>query len=72
MILVPGSTWKVFQLIRVVFEKFGTGPVSWGGLTAPQAVRWQVGCLTARCRQSNHPGQSEEDFALCCIPVVHC
>jgi hypothetical protein len=36
MIWAPGSIWKVFQLIQVVFEKFGAGPVSWGGLTAPR------------------------------------
>jgi hypothetical protein len=23
-------------------------------------------------RWSNHPGQSEQDFALCCMPVLHC
>jgi hypothetical protein len=31
-----GSIWKVFQLVRAVFDKFGPGPVSWGGLTAPK------------------------------------
>jgi hypothetical protein len=25
-----------------------------------------------RCRRSNRPGQSEQFFALCCIPVLHC
>jgi hypothetical protein len=39
VIWAPGSIWKVFQLVQAVFEKFGAGPVSWGGLTAPQAVR---------------------------------
>jgi hypothetical protein len=29
MIWAPGSIWKVLQLVRVVFEKFGAGPVSW-------------------------------------------
>jgi hypothetical protein len=23
-------------------------------------------------RRSNRPGQSEQDFAHCCIPVLHC
>jgi hypothetical protein len=62
----------VFQLVRAVFEKFGAEPVSWGGLTAPQAVRFQEGSLTAQDRRSNRPGQSEQNFALCCIPVLHC
>jgi hypothetical protein len=38
MIWAPGSIWKVFQLIREVFVKFGAGPVSWGGLTAPKRL----------------------------------
>jgi hypothetical protein len=38
MIWAPGNIWKVFQLIRVVFETLGAGPVSWVGLTTPQAV----------------------------------
>jgi hypothetical protein len=49
----------VFKVVRAVFEKFGAGPVSWGGLTAPQAVRSQravypprVGGLTALGRVS--------------------
>jgi hypothetical protein len=37
--LAPGSFWKVFQLVGAIFEKFGAGPVTWGGLTAPKAVR---------------------------------
>jgi hypothetical protein len=24
-----------------------------------------------RCRRSNRPGQSEQVFALCCIPMLH-
>jgi hypothetical protein len=36
MIWAPGSIWKVIQLIWEVFEKFGAGLVSWGGLTAPR------------------------------------
>jgi hypothetical protein len=36
MIWAPGSFWKVFQLVRAVFEKFGAGPVSLGGLTDPR------------------------------------
>jgi hypothetical protein len=39
MIWAPGSIWKVFQLVRAIFEKFGAGSVSWGSLTAPKAVR---------------------------------
>jgi hypothetical protein len=27
--------WKVFKVVRAVFEKFGAGPVSWGGLMPP-------------------------------------
>jgi hypothetical protein len=30
------------------------------------------GGLTAQSRWSNHPGQSEQVFALCCIPGLHC
>jgi hypothetical protein len=41
MIWAPGSIWKVFQLVRANFEKFGVGPVTWGGLTAPrQSDEW--------------------------------
>jgi hypothetical protein len=49
----------VFQMVRVIFEQFGAGPVIWGGLTAPLAVRCVVGGLIAQCRRSNRPGQSE-------------
>jgi hypothetical protein len=52
MFWAPGSIWKVFQLVRANFEQFGAGPVTWGGLTA-----W--------CRRSNRPGQSEQNLALC-------
>jgi hypothetical protein len=31
-----------------------------------------VGGLTAWLRRSNRPGQSEQNFALRCIPVLHC
>jgi hypothetical protein len=72
MIWAPGSIWKVFQLVRANFEQFGAGPVTWGGLTAPQAVRWVVGGLTTWWRRSNRPGQSEQNFDLCCFPVLHC
>jgi hypothetical protein len=37
----------VFQLVREIFEQFGAGPVSLGGLTAPLAVRCGAGGLTA-------------------------
>jgi hypothetical protein len=47
MIWAPGSIWKVFQLVRAIFEQFGAGPVTWSGLTAPQVVRCVVGGLTA-------------------------
>jgi hypothetical protein len=40
--LAPGSVWKVFQLVREVFEQFGARPVSWGGLTA-------LGMLSSFC-----------------------
>jgi hypothetical protein len=36
MLWAPGSVWKVFQLVREVFEQFGVGSDSWGGLTAPR------------------------------------
>jgi hypothetical protein len=36
MLWAPGSVWKVFQLVRAIFEQFGAGPVTWGGLTAPR------------------------------------
>jgi hypothetical protein len=71
MIWAPKSIWKVFKVVRAVFEKFGAGPVSWGGLTTPKAVRSQRGGLTAQGRQSNRPGQSEQVFSLCCIPMLH-
>jgi hypothetical protein len=59
MFWAPGSIWKVFQWVRAVFEKFGAGPVSWGG-------------LTTLCRRSNRPGQAEQNFALCCILMSNC
>jgi hypothetical protein len=59
----------VFQLVRVNFEQIGAGPVTWG---RPQAVRCVIGGLTAWGRRSNRPGQSEQFFSLCCIPVLHC
>jgi hypothetical protein len=43
-----------------------------GRSNRPQAVRWRAGGLTALYRRSNRPGQSEQFFALCCIPVLHC
>jgi hypothetical protein len=36
MIWAPGSIWNVFKVVQAVFEKFGAGLVSWGGLTAPR------------------------------------
>jgi hypothetical protein len=72
MIWAPGSFWKVFQLVWAIFEQLGAGPVTWGGLTAPQAVKWVVGSLTAWWGWSNRPGHGEQIFALCCIPVLHC
>jgi hypothetical protein len=48
----PGSVWKVFQLVRANFEQFVTGPVTWGSLTATQAVRCVVGGITALGRVS--------------------
>jgi hypothetical protein len=57
----------VFQLFRANFEQLGAGPVSWGGLTAPQAVRSGTGGLTALYRRSNRPGQCEQVFACCCF-----
>jgi hypothetical protein len=46
MIWAPGSIWKVFQLVRANFEQIGARPVTWGGLTAPQAVSCVEGGLT--------------------------
>jgi hypothetical protein len=43
-----------------------------GRSNRPQAVSCVVGALTAWCRRSNRPGQSEQFFALCCIPLLHC
>jgi hypothetical protein len=43
----PGSVWKVFQLVQAIFEQFSAEPVTWAGLTAPQAVRCVAGGLTA-------------------------
>jgi hypothetical protein len=60
----------VFQLVRAIFEQFGAGPVTWGGLTAPRAVRCVVASITTWCGQSNRPGQSEQVFALCCIAAL--
>jgi hypothetical protein len=71
MFWAPGSVWKVFQLFRAYFEQFGAGPVSWGGLTAPKAVRSGTGGLTALYMRSNRPGQCEQVFSLCCIPELH-
>jgi hypothetical protein len=68
MFWAPGSIWKVFQLVRAVFEKFGAGPVSRGGLTAPKAVRWQAGSLTAWCRRSNHPSKVSKIFLFVAFP----
>jgi hypothetical protein len=71
MLWAPGSVWKVFQLVRGNFEQFGTGTVTWGGLTGPQAVKCVVGGLTAWGRRSNRPGQSEQFLLFvaftCCI-----
>jgi hypothetical protein len=72
MIWAPGSIWKVFQLVWAIFEQFGAGSATWGSLTAPQAVRCLVGGLTAYWRWSNRLGQSEQNFARCCISVLHC
>jgi hypothetical protein len=72
MFWAPGSVWKVFQLFRAIFEQCGAGPVSLGGLTAPQAVWSGRGGLTALGRRSNRLRQFEQVFALCCIPELHC
>jgi hypothetical protein len=53
MLWAPGSVWKVFQLVRAYFEQFGAGPVTWGGLTATQAVSFVEGTLTALGRVSS-------------------
>jgi hypothetical protein len=29
--------WKVSQLVRAIFEQFGAGPVTWGGLTTTRS-----------------------------------
>jgi hypothetical protein len=61
MFWAPGSVWKVFQLFRANFEQFGAGLVSWGSLTAHQAVRSGTGGLTAL-------GSVSRFFARCCFP----
>jgi hypothetical protein len=43
-----------------------------GRSNRPRAVRCVVGGLTALWRRSNRPGHGEQNFALCCIPVLHC
>jgi hypothetical protein len=43
-----------------------------GRSNRPQAVRCLVGGLTVWCRRSNRPRQSEQNFALCCIRMLHC
>jgi hypothetical protein len=43
-----------------------------GRSNRPQAVSWCAGGLTALWRRSNRPGLSEQIFALCYIPVLHC
>jgi hypothetical protein len=74
MLWAPGSVWKVFQLVLAIFEQFGAGPVTWGGLTATQAVSCVVGGLTAWGRRSNRPGQSEQFLLFvafpCCIAAL--
>jgi hypothetical protein len=47
MFWAPGSVWKVFQLDQEIFEQFNAESVTWGGLTAPQAVRCVSSGLTA-------------------------
>jgi hypothetical protein len=43
MFWAPGSVWKVFQLVRAIFEQFSAEPVTWGGLTAPRhSDVWQA------------------------------
>jgi hypothetical protein len=74
MLCEPGSVWKVFQLVQANFEQFDSGPVTWGGLTATQAVSCVVGGLTAWGRRSNRPGKSEQFFLCvafpCCIAAL--
>jgi hypothetical protein len=52
IIWAHGSIWKVFKVVWAVFEKFGAGPVSWGGLTASF---WKVWCRVGLLGQSNRP-----------------
>jgi hypothetical protein len=68
--LAPGSFLNVFKVVRAVFKKFGAGPVFWGGLTT-LGGQIQRGGLTAQGMRCNRPGQSEQVFALCCIPTLH-
>jgi hypothetical protein len=68
------GTWEHFEGVPIGSSKFWA---VWcravkGRSNAPQAVRCLVGNLTAQCRRSNPPRQSEQVFALCCIPMVHC
>jgi hypothetical protein len=69
------STWECLEGVPIGSGKFW---VVWcragllGRSNRLQAVRCVVGGLTAWGRWSNRPGQSEQFFALCCIPVLHC
>jgi hypothetical protein len=42
------------------------------GRSNPPGGQMFAGGLTAWCKRSNRPGQSEQNFVLCCIPLLHC
>jgi hypothetical protein len=69
------GTWECLEGVPIGSGKFWAVWCRAGHMgqsNRPQAVRWGAGGLTALYRRSNRPGQSEQFFAVCCIPVLHC
>jgi hypothetical protein len=72
-----GEVWACFGHLGVFgrcsnwFGQFFSSLVQ-GRSNRPHAVSCCAGGLTAVVRRSNRPGLSEQIFALCCIPVLHC
>jgi hypothetical protein len=69
------DTWECLEGVPIGSGKFWAfwcraGHMGWSNRL--QAVKWVVGGLTAWGRWSNRPGQSEQVFAFCCSPVLHC
>jgi hypothetical protein len=74
MIWAPGSFWNVFKVVQAGFEKFRAGSVSWGALTAPQAVRSQRGGMTAQAGSLTALGRVSRFLLFvvfpCCIAAL--